>query len=87
MAPSLDDIRTRPRTRGEARRTLLKERGITLAIIARRLGRDLSVVSRVNSGQRRSQAIEEEIARQLELSMADAFPEWYSDEAPPAAAP
>jgi hypothetical protein len=49
-----------------------------LSDIARGLGKDLSVVSRVNGGQRRSREIEEAIARQLSLSMPDAFPEWYA---------
>jgi hypothetical protein len=76
---SLDEAQTRPRTPGEARLALLRERGISLSDIARHLGRDLSVVSRVNSGQRRSQVIEEEIARRLELSISDVFPEWHRE--------
>jgi transcriptional regulator len=57
---------------------LLRERGISLSNIARYLGTSLSVVSRVNSGQRRAKVIEEEIARRLDLSVSDAFPEWHS---------
>lgn len=80
MAPRspLDKAQWRPRTRGEARLALLRERGVSLSDIARGLGKDLSVVSRVNGGQRRSREIEEAIARQLSLSMPDAFPEWYA---------
>lgn len=73
---SLDEARARPRTLGEARLALLRERGVSLTNIARHLGRDLSIVSRVNSGQRRAKVIEEEIARRLDLSASDAFPEW-----------
>lgn len=82
VATVLDEAQMRPRTAGEARLALLHERGVRLTDIARDLGRDLSVVSRVNRGQRRSQAIEEEIARRLGLPAAEAFPEWH-----PAAAP
>jgi plasmid maintenance system antidote protein VapI len=74
---ALDEALARPRTPGEARRTLLRERGGSLATIARALGRDLSVVSRVNHGERRSHPIEEAIALRLGLSLEDAFPEWY----------
>lgn len=56
---------------------LLRERDISLADIGRALGRDLSIVSRVNNGQRRSQTIEREIARRLDLSEQEAFPEWH----------
>jgi len=49
-----------------------------LSDIARDLGKDLSVVSRVNAGHRRSREIEETIAQKLGLSMPDAFPEWYA---------
>lgn len=82
MAPGspLDKARSRPRTRGEARRALLRERGISLSAIARELGKNLSVVSRVNGGQRRSRLIEAAIARRLGLSVTEAFPEWYADD-------
>jgi len=73
----LGTAQARPRTHGEARLVLLRERGISLSDIARDLGRNLSVVSRVNRAQRRSQAIERDIARRLDLSLKDAFPEWY----------
>jgi hypothetical protein len=56
---------------------LLRERDISLADIGRALRRDLSVVSRVSNGQRRSQTIEREIARRLDLSEQEAFPEWH----------
>jgi transcriptional regulator with XRE-family HTH domain len=56
---------------------LLQERDISLSDIARRFGRSLSFVSRVNNGQRRSQTIEREIARRLGLSEEEAFPEWH----------
>ena len=83
VAPSpLDRIRARPRTFGEARLTLLRERRVSLAVIARALGVDISSVSRVNQGTRRSRAIEREIARQLGLSVAQAFPEWQDTLAP-----
>jgi lambda repressor-like predicted transcriptional regulator len=80
MAPGtpLDKAQSRPRSRGEARRVLLRERGVTLSDVARALGKDLSVVSRVNGGQRRSREIERVIAQHLGLPVADAFPEWYS---------
>jgi transcriptional regulator with XRE-family HTH domain len=83
MAPTspLDKAQSRPRTRGEARRALLRERGVSLSDIARRLGKDLSVVSRVNGGQRRSREIEAAIAEHLGLSLREAFPEWYPEEA------
>ena len=79
MAPGspLDKAQSRPRTRGEARRALLRERGISLSDIARDLGKNLSVVSRVNGGQRRSREIEGAIARALGLSLREAFPEWH----------
>ena len=85
MAPGtpLDKAQSRLRTRGEARRALLRERGISLSDIARELGKNLSVVSRVNGGQRRSREIEGAIARQLGLSVRDAFPEWYADDPRP----
>lgn len=78
---ALDEAQARPRTRGEARLTLLRQRGICLADIARELGRDLSFVSRVNRGQRRSEVIEREIARRLDLPVPDAFPEWHRAQA------
>lgn len=74
---ALDEAQARPRTPGEARLALLRDRGICLTSIARDLHRDLSTVSRVNRGQRRSEMIEREIARRLDLSMPDAFPEWH----------
>ena len=79
MAPEspLDKAQSQPRTRGEARRALLRERGISLSDIARHLGKNLSVVSRVNGGQRRSREIEAAIARYLGLSVREAFPEWH----------
>jgi hypothetical protein len=86
MAPGspLDKAQSRPRTRGEARRALLRDRGVSLSAIARALGKNLSVVSRVNGGQRRSRLIEQAIARHLGLSVGEAFPEWYDDEGRPA---
>jgi hypothetical protein len=48
-----------------------------LSEIARALGKDLSVVSRVNSGQRRSREIERSIAQRLGLPVEETFPEWY----------
>jgi transcriptional regulator with XRE-family HTH domain len=85
MAPGtpLDKAQSRPRTRGEARRALLRERGISLSDIARALGKNLSVVSRVNGGQRRSREIEQAIAQQLGLSVQQAFPEWYAGDPKP----
>jgi transcriptional regulator with XRE-family HTH domain len=82
MAPTgpLDKAQSQPRTRGEARRALLRERGISLSDIARDLGKNLSVVSRVNGGQRRSREIEAAIARHLGLSVREAFPEWHGEE-------
>ena len=73
----LATVQAQPRTPGEARRALLRERGVSLSDIARGLERHLSVISRVNNGRRRSRAIEGEIARRLSLPLADAFPEWY----------
>ena len=73
----LDKALSRPRTRGEARHDLLRARGISLSDIARDLGKNLSVVSRVNRGQRRSRQIEEAIARAIGLSVREAFPEWH----------
>jgi transcriptional regulator with XRE-family HTH domain len=64
------------RTRGEARRALLRARGITLAALAREIGCHLSTVSRVNAGKKRSAAVEAVIARHLGLTIDDAFPEW-----------
>ena len=79
MAPGspLDKAQSQPRTRGEARRALLRERGVSLSDIARDLGKNLSVVSRVNTGQRRSREIEAAIAEGLGLPVLEAFPEWY----------
>ena len=79
MAPGtpLDKVQSRPRSRGEARRVLLRERGVTLSTLARALGKNLSVVSRVNSGQRRSREIERAIAQHLGLPLEEAFPEWH----------
>ena len=73
---TLDKAGARQRTRGEARLALLHERGASLSGIARELGKDLSTVSRVNRGERRSGAIEQAIARRLGLSAPEAFPEW-----------
>lgn len=83
MAPTspLDKAQSRPRTRGEARRALLRERRVSLSDIARSLAKDLSVVSRVNNGQRRSREIEAAIAERLGLSLREAFPEWYGEDA------
>jgi hypothetical protein len=55
----------------------LRERDISLTDIARDLSKSLALVSRVNRGQRRSQPIEREIARHLDLSEREAFPEWH----------
>lgn len=79
MAPGspLDKAQSQPRSWGEARRTLLRERGVSLSDIARALGKDLSVVSRVNGGERRSREIERAIAERLGLPVDEAFPEWY----------
>ena len=77
MAQSpLDKARARPRTLGEARLMLLRERRISLGDIARFLGMGISAVSRVNKGTRRSQTIEREIACRLTLTAEEAFPEW-----------
>src|SRR6266536_1839854 len=65
------------RTRGEARRALLRARGLTLAALARELACDLSVVSRVNAGKKRSAPVEHAIARRLGVPLERAFPEWY----------
>jgi hypothetical protein len=70
----LDKVRLR--SWGEARQALLREQSVSLTAIAHDLGKDLSIVSRVNRGQRRSREIEQEIARRLGLTVADAFPEW-----------
>ena len=75
----LDKALSRPRTQGEARRALLRERGVSLSDVARDLRKDLSVVSRVNDGKRRSRAIEEAIAQRLGLPLHEAFPEWHAD--------
>ena len=66
-----------PRTRGEARRALLRARGVTLAALARELGCHLSTVSRVNAAKKRSAGVERAIARALALELTVAFPEWY----------
>jgi len=81
MAPGtpLDKALSRPRTQGEARRALLRERGVSLSDIARDLRKNLSVVSRVNDGKRRSRAIEGAIALRLGLPLHEAFPEWHAD--------
>ena len=79
VVPSpLDRIRVRRRTFGEARLTLLRERGVSLTEIAHRLGVSLPAVSRVNRAERRSRAVEREIARRLGLTEAQAFPEWQN---------
>ena len=62
---ALAKVRTRPRTWAEARAILLRERGVSLAKVARALVKDLSSVSRVNQGQRRSQEIEAAIATRV----------------------
>ena len=81
MAPGtpLDKALLRPRTQGEARRALLRERGVSLSDVARDLRKNLSVVSRVNDGKQRSRAIEEAIAQRLGLPLHEAFPEWHTD--------
>ena len=71
----LGKARARLRTWGEARLALLRERGVSLTDVAHNVAKDVSFVSRVNRGQRRSQVIEQEIARRLGLSEEDAFPE------------
>ena len=76
---AIDRARSRLRTRSEARLSLLRDHGFSLSQIARDLGKDLSMLSRVNSGQRRSRKIEQEIARRLGLSLHDTFPEWYRE--------
>ena len=76
FATALDQAQARQRTRGEARLNLLRARGASLTGIAHELGKDLSTVSRVNRGERRSGLIEGEIARRLGLSASEAFPEW-----------
>lgn len=79
MAPGtpLDKARMEPRTLGEARRRLLLDRGHTLSALAKRFGRDLSLVSRVVSGKKRSRPIERKIARALGLPVEAAFPEQH----------
>lgn len=73
----VDAALAQPRTRGEARRALLRARGLTLADLARELGCHLSIVSRVNAGKKRSAPVERAIAHRLGLPMDRAFPEWY----------
>jgi lambda repressor-like predicted transcriptional regulator len=73
----LDKALSEPRSRGEARRTLLRARGLTLADVARELGCHLSIVSRVNAAKKRSAVVERAIARRLGLRVRHAFPEWY----------
>lgn len=73
----LDAALSQPRTRGEARRALLRARGLTLADVARQLRCHLSIVSRVNAGKKRSASVERAIARRLGLALGQAFPEWY----------
>ena len=63
---------------------LLRERKISLGDIARSLGVDVSSVSRVNKGTRRSRTIEREIARRLILSEEETFPEWHGQTRPEA---
>jgi lambda repressor-like predicted transcriptional regulator len=77
---SLEKALSQPRTRGEARRALLRARGLTLADVARETGRHLSIVSRVNAAKKRSGSVERAIARRLGLRLAQAFPEWYRAE-------
>jgi lambda repressor-like predicted transcriptional regulator len=74
---ALDKAATR--TRGEARRALLRVRRMTLADVAREADCDLSVVSRVNAAKKRSRRLEKLIARRLGLSLQYAFPEWYAE--------
>ena len=83
MAPGTPLDKAKSRTRGEARRALLRERGISLSDVARDLNKNVSVVSRVNGGQRRSRVIEHAIAERLKLSLREAFPEWYGDDDAP----
>lgn len=78
----LERIQAQPRTLAEARITLLRARGASLTQIARDLGVDLSYVSRVNRGRRRSSKIEQAIAEQLGLRLPDAFPEWHGPRRP-----
>lgn len=73
----LDKALSEPRSRGEARRALLRARGLRLADVARELGCHLSVVSRVNAAKKRSAPVERAIARGLGLGVRQAFPEWY----------
>ena len=56
---------------------------MSLSDVARDLGKNLSVVSRVNGGQRRSRVIEDTIAQRLGLPLPEAFPEWYAEAAGP----
>jgi transcriptional regulator with XRE-family HTH domain len=72
----VDKARERRKSFGEARLSLLRERGVSLTDIAHSVGIGLSAVSRVNRGERRSRAIEREIAQRLGLTEAEAFPEW-----------
>ena|SRR5216684_3609903 len=72
-----DGALAQSRTPGEARRSLLRARGLTLAALARELGCDLSVVSRVNAGKKRSALVERAIAHRLGLPLERAFPEWH----------
>ena len=58
---------------------------MSLSDVARDLGKNLSVVSRVNAGHRRSRVIEHAIAQRLGLPLPEAFPEWYADAARPVA--
>jgi hypothetical protein len=51
---------------------------VSLSDVARDVGKNLSVVSRVNGAQRRSRVIERAIAQRLGLSLREAFPEWYT---------
>ena len=73
----LDKVVSQPRTRGEARRALLRARGVTLADVGRQLGCHLSIVSRVNAAKKRSASVERALARALGLRLPQAFPEWY----------
>ncbi len=75
---SLD--KARRRTNAEARRALLRERGVTLADLAATLGCGAPLLSQVNGGSKRSRRIERAIAERLGLPLTKAFPEWYRND-------
>jgi len=76
----LDKALRSPRSLGEARMIVIRERFGTVSAAARRLEADIGLLSKVIRSKKRSRPLERRLARALRMRLLDLFPEWYGNE-------